>query len=70
MLYDLCNFRDDHVNIMSGCNRTDQCNPDPCNARGECTDLWTRFTCQCHRPYLGDTCSQSKYTQISINISN
>ena len=56
---DLIESGDTHL-VEAGCNRTDQCNPDPCNGNGDCTDLWWRFTCSCHRPYFGDTCEKSK----------
>ncbi len=47
--------------VSEGCPRTDQCQPDPCNGHGSCTDLWTTYTCQCRRPYLGTLCDLSKY---------
>lgn len=43
-----------------GCQRHDQCNPDPCNGRGLCSDLWTRYQCACQRPFYGTNCTESK----------
>ncbi|XP_037806370.1 protein crumbs isoform X4 [Lucilia sericata] len=50
---------DDNTNlthIQSGCLRTEQCNPNPCNSNGKCTDLWHTFSCTCQRPHFGYTC--------------
>ncbi|XP_055602052.1 protein crumbs isoform X2 [Uranotaenia lowii] len=43
-------------NIDIGCPRTPQCEPNPCNSNGHCTDLWRTFSCSCQRPHLGHTC--------------
>lgn len=43
-----------------GCQRNDQCFPNPCHNSGHCTDLWKTFSCSCERPYLGNTCQYSK----------
>ncbi|XP_021706793.1 protein crumbs isoform X1 [Aedes aegypti] len=43
-------------NIDTGCPRTPQCEPNPCNSNGLCTDLWHTFSCSCQRPHLGHTC--------------
>ncbi|XP_058822822.1 protein crumbs isoform X2 [Topomyia yanbarensis] len=43
-------------NIDTGCPRTPQCEPNPCNSNGHCTDLWHTFSCSCQRPHLGHTC--------------
>ncbi|XP_030853956.1 protein crumbs homolog 1 isoform X2 [Strongylocentrotus purpuratus] len=43
----------------SGCSRTLQCDPDPCNGQGECTDLWWTYTCQCRLGYTGPSCETS-----------
>ncbi|XP_050423737.1 protein crumbs isoform X2 [Adelges cooleyi] len=47
------------TNIDIGCQRNDQCNPNPCHNSGHCTDLWKTFSCTCERPYLGNTCQYS-----------
>uniref|UniRef100_A0A6B2E8N3 Putative cadherin egf lag seven-pass g-type receptor n=1 Tax=Phlebotomus kandelakii TaxID=1109342 RepID=A0A6B2E8N3_9DIPT len=44
------------VNVEQGCPRTEQCNPNPCNSNGLCSDLWHTFSCSCTRPHLGPTC--------------
>lgn len=52
-------------NIEVGCKRTDQCKPNPCQNSGNCTDIWSKFTCKCLRPYLGDRC-QHEYTAATF----
>ncbi|XP_050532124.1 protein crumbs isoform X2 [Daktulosphaira vitifoliae] len=47
------------TNVDIGCQRNDQCNPNPCHNNGHCTDLWKTFSCTCERPYLGNTCHYS-----------
>lgn len=42
--------------VPQGCPRTPQCDPNPCNSNGQCTDLWHTFSCTCQRPHLGKTC--------------
>ncbi|XP_065210644.1 protein crumbs isoform X2 [Planococcus citri] len=42
--------------VEVGCQRRDQCHPNPCHSGGMCTDLWKNFSCSCPRPYLGETC--------------
>ncbi|XP_055635267.1 protein crumbs isoform X3 [Toxorhynchites rutilus septentrionalis] len=42
--------------IDTGCPRKPQCEPNPCNENGVCTDLWHEFSCRCNRPHLGKTC--------------
>ena len=43
-------------NTEPGCERTDQCNPNPCQNEGQCVDLWRTKKCNCRRPYLGPDC--------------
>ncbi|VVC29041.1 Hypothetical protein CINCED_3A018849 [Cinara cedri] len=47
------------TNVDIGCQRNDQCFPNPCHNSGHCTDLWQTFSCTCERPYLGNTCQYS-----------
>ncbi|KAE9538509.1 hypothetical protein AGLY_005608 [Aphis glycines] len=47
------------TNVDIGCQRDDQCFPNPCHNSGHCTDLWKTFSCTCERPYLGNTCQYS-----------
>jgi len=49
------------ANVSGSCEWSDNCEPDPCNRRGICTDLWTRFTCDCRSPFWGLTCSQGMW---------
>ncbi|CAO1412778.1 unnamed protein product [Diamesa serratosioi] len=42
--------------VKTGCPREAQCDPNPCNSNGHCTDLWHTFKCVCQRPHLGKTC--------------
>ncbi|XP_024272991.1 protein crumbs homolog 2 [Oncorhynchus tshawytscha] len=52
-------FSREHVQDMElGCNKTDWCHPDPCHHCGQCIDLWTSFSCECHRPYHGSLCEE------------
>ncbi|XP_072285600.1 protein crumbs homolog 1-like isoform X2 [Pyxicephalus adspersus] len=44
-----------------GCQKTDWCLPNPCHHESPCIDLWTRFKCDCVRPYRGPVCLQ-EYT--------
>lgn len=44
------------VKMETGCPRTPQCEPNPCNSNGQCSDLWHTFSCDCQRPHLGHTC--------------
>ncbi|XP_069119516.1 LOW QUALITY PROTEIN: protein crumbs homolog 1-like [Argopecten irradians] len=57
------------LQVSRGCVRTDQCRPDPCNGNGACTDLWTNFRCDCHRPHLGRTCNQ-EYVAATFSFEN
>ncbi|XP_042205015.1 protein crumbs-like [Homarus americanus] len=47
------------VSVDEGCPRVEQCIPNPCLNDGECVDLWTKYQCNCKRPYLGNTCQLS-----------
>ncbi|XDV49612.1 hypothetical protein PO909_018826 [Leuciscus waleckii] len=44
--------------VQMGCERSEQCRPDPCSERGHCVDLWTDYMCQCHTPFHGHNCSE------------
>nr|XP_033817057.1 protein crumbs homolog 2 isoform X1 [Geotrypetes seraphini] len=39
-----------------GCIKTEWCHPNPCYHGGVCIDLWTKFRCDCIRPYEGPLC--------------
>ncbi|XP_045483741.1 protein crumbs isoform X3 [Harmonia axyridis] len=65
---------EDNVNISfmevdKGCQRTPQCNPNPCKSGGHCTDKWREFSCTCERPYLGNTC-QYNFTAATFGYEN
>ena len=47
-------------NIKTGCDRKEQCQPNPCLNGGKCRDLWKEKSCQCQRPFLGPECQYSK----------
>lgn len=57
----------EQVNTEPGCPRKDQCNPNPCQNDGICTDLWNSYQCTCHRPFLGTSCQYSKII-ILLNL--
>lgn len=47
------------VNVSLGCSERDACQEGPCQNRGRCISLgWRKHTCECHRPYEGDDCSE------------
>ena len=46
--------------VTGGCERTEQCNPDPCSGNGDCTDLWWTYQCLCDLGTTGQNCSYSK----------
>ena len=46
-------------NAEPGCDREEQCQPDPCQNNGFCTDLWIDYQCTCHRPFFGRSCHYS-----------
>ena len=47
-------------NTAIGCDRQEQCDPNPCKNEGTCRDLWKEKSCQCQRPFLGPECQYSK----------
>lgn len=55
------------VNVEEGCQRTSQCEPNPCNSNGLCTDLWHTYSCTCQRPHFGQTC---KYNITAATFGN
>ncbi|XP_068079104.1 protein crumbs homolog 2b isoform X1 [Danio rerio] len=44
--------------VQMGCERTEWCRVNPCSDHGRCVDLWSNYTCVCHRPYYGEHCSE------------
>ena len=37
----------------------DECDPNPCQNDGNCTDMLNGFSCECNSGYTGSTCSMS-----------
>ncbi|XP_065157140.1 protein crumbs-like [Atheta coriaria] len=56
-------------NVVTGCHREPQCEPNPCHSGGHCTDLWSNFSCTCERPHLGYNC-QYNYTAATFGYEN
>ena len=50
----------EQVQTVPGCLREEQCDPNPCQNDGYCTDLWSEYKCTCHRPFLGPSCQYSE----------
>jgi len=50
----------EQVETVPGCRREEQCDPNPCQNEGFCTDLWSEYQCSCHRPFLGPSCQYSE----------
>ncbi|CAG0888949.1 unnamed protein product [Cyprideis torosa] len=55
--------------VSAGCDRQEQCEPNPCQNRGTCDDMWTSFQCQCPRPFLGRVCTKS-FTEATFGHEN
>lgn len=55
--------------VEQGCPREEQCQPNPCQNNGQCTDRWRDFSCKCERPYLGHTC-QHNMTAATFGYEN
>ena len=43
----------------------DDCNPNPCENGGTCTDGINAFTCDCEEDFTGLRCEQSKLIHLS-----
>ena len=50
-----------------GCPRVEVCTPNPCT-HGTCIDLWTKYRCECNRPYFGINCTDGE-SQLLENCS-
>jgi len=46
------------ANVSASCGWSENCEPDPCNGQGSCTDLWTHSSCRCRSPFWGSSCSR------------
>jgi len=55
--------------VSGGCGWRSNCEPDPCNGRGICSDLWTRFSCDCASPFWGLTCSRGILYSVGLNCT-
>uniref|UniRef100_A0A8C3A960 Crumbs cell polarity complex component 2b n=1 Tax=Cyclopterus lumpus TaxID=8103 RepID=A0A8C3A960_CYCLU len=51
-------IREENQGLQIGCSKKDWCQDDPCVQRGQCVDMWVRPSCQCHRPYYGESCEK------------
>ena len=51
-----------------GCLREEQCAENTCNFHGDCTDLWVKYTCQCHRKYYGKSCENGNYIFVCAYV--
>jgi len=47
----------------------DDCNPNPCENGGNCTDGVNTFTCDCEEDFTGMRCEGSKY-QLKLYTSS
>ncbi|XP_040010213.1 protein crumbs homolog 1-like isoform X3 [Xiphias gladius] len=52
-------IREENQGLELGCTKKDWCHEDPCMQRGQCVDMWVRASCQCHRPYYGESCEKA-----------
>lgn len=58
------------LNVVTiGCKRQEQCQPNPCENRGSCFDLWQKYECKCPRPYLGGRC-EAQYIAATFGYEN
>lgn len=55
-------IREENKGLELGCTKKDWCHDDPCNQRGQCVDMWVQASCQCHRPYYGESCEKGENT--------
>ncbi|CAG9865288.1 unnamed protein product [Phyllotreta striolata] len=55
--------------VEEKCVRKPQCDPNPCQSGGRCTDRWRDFSCTCERPYIGHIC-QYNYTAATFGHEN
>uniref|UniRef100_A0A914ED71 Protein crumbs n=1 Tax=Acrobeloides nanus TaxID=290746 RepID=A0A914ED71_9BILA len=44
------------IDVVSGCERREQCAADTCQNSAKCIDLWSEFRCDCLRPFLAPDC--------------
>uniref|UniRef100_A0A3Q3H3R6 Crumbs cell polarity complex component 2 n=1 Tax=Labrus bergylta TaxID=56723 RepID=A0A3Q3H3R6_9LABR len=51
-------IREENQGLEMGCSKMDWCQEDPCMQRGQCVDMWVRASCDCHRPYYGESCAR------------
>lgn len=65
-------IREENKGLEIGCSKKDWCQADPCMQRGKCVDMWVRPSCQCHRPYYGESCEKGESTssmhKYNINL--
>ncbi|XP_069744762.1 protein crumbs homolog 1-like isoform X2 [Narcine bancroftii] len=56
-------------NFKLGCEKTSWCDQNPCNSNGMCVDLWTSYTCDCFRPFVGPSCIQ-EHIPVTFSHNN
>lgn len=62
--------REETHGLELGCTKKDWCQTDPCSQRGQCVDMWVHASCECDRPYYGDTCEEGECTPTSWVYNN
>ena len=54
----------------NNCVKIDECDPDPCQNGGTCTDLVNAFSCACVPGYTDDMCATNidavSYTHLTL----
>lgn len=56
-------IREDNHGLELGCLKKDWCKDDPCMQRGQCVDMWVHPSCECNRPYYGESCEKGESAQ-------
>ncbi|XP_077986214.1 uncharacterized protein LOC144440704 [Glandiceps talaboti] len=55
--------------VISGCTRINQCDPDPCNEKGDCIDGWIDYQCVCYHGYTGPNCNFN-FTSVTLSFED
>lgn len=56
----------DYQNTHNGCERIDNCAPNPCRNDGVCTDGVNAFSCACLAGFVGPTCEHESCGALTI----
>jgi len=62
-VYASCQCKDNAINIKNSV--IDDCDPNPCENGGNCTDEVNTFTCDCEEDFTGMRCEESKNQLLS-----